>query len=88
MKSLYYEKYGDSDVLSIRDIPKPKPQKGEVLVKVQAASVNPLDWRLMQADPFLVRLAFGLRKPKSHCLGADFSGVVESVADDVTQFKK
>ncbi|MDF1659700.1 MAG: NAD(P)-dependent alcohol dehydrogenase [Verrucomicrobiales bacterium] len=87
MKSLYFEKYGSSDVLSIRELPKPELKAGRVLVKVHAVSLNPLDWRLMQADPFVIRLIFGLCKPKHHCLGADFSGVVESVADDVSGFE-
>lgn len=87
MKSLYFDTYGSSDVLSLREIPKPKLESGNVLIKVSAAAVNPLDWRLMRADPFLARLSFGLRKPKLTMLGADFSGVVESVAQDVSDFK-
>lgn len=87
MKALYFEKYGNSDVLSLRDLPKPEPGPGRVLVKVQAASVNPLDWRLMRADPFLVRMAFGFFKPKVHGLGADFSGVVEETGDGVSAFE-
>jgi NADPH:quinone reductase-like Zn-dependent oxidoreductase len=86
MKSLYYEKYGNSEVLSIRETAKPEIRPGEVLVKVHAASVNPLDWRLMKADPFLVRMSSGLLKPKVNGLGADFSGIVEGTASDVTEF--
>ena len=87
MKALYFENYGGSDVLSLREIPRPELHPGRVLVKVHAASVNPLDWRLMRADPFLVRMAFGLFKPKVNCLGADFSGVVAATADDVAGFE-
>jgi len=87
MKSLYFDKYGSSEVLSFREIPRPKLDSGNVLIKVSAAAVNPLDWRLMRADPFLARMSFGLRKPKLTVLGADFSGVVESVAQDVSDFK-
>ena len=87
MKSLYFEKYGPSDVLSIREVPMPALESGRVQVKVHSVSLNPLDWRLMRADPFLVRLAFGLFKPKFNCLGADFSGVVESVASEVSEFE-
>ncbi|MEM9018206.1 MAG: NAD(P)-dependent alcohol dehydrogenase [Verrucomicrobiota bacterium] len=87
MKSLYFEKYGSSDVLSIQELPKPELEPGRVLVKVRSVALNPLDWRLMQADPFLIRLAFGLCKPRLRCLGADFSGVVESVASDVSGWK-
>ena len=87
MKSLYFEKYGNSDVLSFRELPKPELEEGQVRIKVHAASVNPLDWRLMQADPFLVRFFSGFWKPKSNGLGADFSGVVESVSEGVLKFK-
>lgn len=87
MKSLYFEKYGSWDVLSFRDLPKPKLEPGRVLVKVQAAAVNPLDWRLVRADPFIVRLGLGFFKPKHKFLGADFSGVVDSVADDVSSLQ-
>lgn len=86
MKSLYFEKYGSSDVLSVRDIPKPTLEPGRVMIRVHAVSINPLDWRLMKAEPFLARFAFGLLKPKLNGLGADFSGVVESVASDVSDF--
>lgn len=84
MKSLFFEKYGDSSVLSIREKPKPLLEPGRVIVKVHAASLNPLDWRLMRADPFLIRMYMGLFKPKVNTLGADFSGVVDSVASDVS----
>lgn len=87
MKSVYFDKYGDSDVLSFREVPMPQVKPGHALVRVHAASLNPLDWRLMKADPVLVRFAFGLFKPKFHTLGADFSGVVESVAEDVTEYQ-
>lgn len=87
MQSLYYEKYGSSEVLSIREVTKPRVEPGEVLVKVEAASVNPLDWRLMQADPFLVRMSSGLFRPKVNSLGADFSGVVKSTAGNVSGFE-
>ncbi len=87
MKAVFFNNYGSSDVLSIRDRSMPEAKAGTVLIKVKAASVNPLDWRLMRADPFLVRLSFGLRKPKINGLGADFSGIVDSVADDVSDFK-
>lgn len=87
MKALYYDRYGSSAVLSIRDRPMPEMKAGDVLVKVMAAAVNPLDWRLMRADPFLVRMHAGLFRPKYNCLGADFSGVVESVGEGVTRLK-
>ncbi len=87
MKSLHFDQYGGSEVLSIREVAEPEEEAGRVIVRVEAASVNPLDWRLMQADPFLVRLNFGFFKPKFHGLGADFSGVVEAVGEGVTGYE-
>lgn len=87
MKAIVYTQYGSPDVLQYRDIEKPTPKENEVLVKVHAAAANPLDWRQMRADPILVRLDGGLRKPKHPILGADIAGVVETVGKNVTQFK-
>ncbi|MEM9160142.1 MAG: NAD(P)-dependent alcohol dehydrogenase [Verrucomicrobiota bacterium] len=86
MKTLYFEKYGNSEVLSFRDLPQPTLSPGYVLVKVHTASVNPLDWRLMQANPFIVRMSRGWFKPTETGLGADISGVIESTATDVADW--
>jgi NADPH:quinone reductase-like Zn-dependent oxidoreductase len=87
MKAIIYTEYGSPDVLQFTDIAKPTPKDNEVLVKIYAASANPLDWHLMRASPFIARLGNGLLKPKDTRLGADFAGVVESVGRNVTQFK-
>ncbi|HWM50439.1 MAG TPA: NAD(P)-dependent alcohol dehydrogenase, partial [Thermoplasmata archaeon] len=58
-----------------------------VLVKVHAASANPVDWHTMRGKPFLVRFSEGLRKPKDPRLGTDIAGRVEAVGSNVTQFK-
>ena len=63
VKAIYFDQYGPPEVLSLRDLPTPAPQPGEVLIKVQASSVNAADWHIMRADPFLARLMFGLFKP-------------------------
>lgn len=62
-------------------------QNNEILLRVKATAVNSGDWRLRKADPFAVRLFFGLMKPKLNILGAVFSGDVESVGKNVTRFK-
>ncbi len=88
MKAIVRTKYGSPDVLELREIDKPAPTDNQVLVRVQAAAVNPLDWHILRGEPFLVRLmGFGLFKPKHQILGADMSGRVEAVGKDVTQFQ-
>ena len=87
MKAIVYENFGSPDVLEYRDIEKPTPADDEVLIKVRAASVNPLDWKLMKGGPFIFRLPFGLGKPKMKRPGVDVAGEVEAVGKKVAQFK-
>ncbi|MHA1974409.1 MAG: NAD(P)-dependent alcohol dehydrogenase [Candidatus Hodarchaeales archaeon] len=88
MKAIVRTKYGSPDVLELREIDKPAPTDNQVLVSVQAAAVNPLDWHILRGEPFLVRLmGFGLLNPKHHILGADMAGRVEAVGKDVIQFQ-
>jgi NADPH:quinone reductase-like Zn-dependent oxidoreductase len=85
MKAITHCEYGSPDVLKLEDVEKPVPNDDQVLVKVRAASVNPLD--LTIRGPLLLRPLFGLRKPKDTRLGVDYSGTVEAVGKNVTQFK-
>ena len=87
MKAIVYHKYGSPDVLELQEVEKPTPKDDEVLIKVQAASVNPIDWHFMRATPFFARLATGLLKPKRKILGADLAGRVEAVGGNVKQFQ-
>ncbi len=87
MKAIVYTQYGSPDVLQLKEVEKPVPKDGEILVKIYAASANPLDWHLMRGAPFLARLEGGLRKPKDPRLGADIAGRVEAVGNNVTQFE-
>ncbi len=57
MKAIVYPKYGSPDVLQFKEVEKPAPKDDEILVKIHAASANSLDWHLMRASPFFVRLA-------------------------------
>ncbi len=88
MKAIVYTEYGSADVLHYTEVPKPVPGANEVLIKIRAAALNALDWRMMNGKPVVVRpLIGGLRKPKITRPGADVAGQVEAVGKDVTQFK-
>ena len=87
MKAIVYQDFGSPDILRCEEIDKPIPGDNEVLIKVRAASVNPLDWKLMKGGPFIVRLLLGLGKPKIKRPGVDVAGQVEAVGRNVTQFK-
>jgi len=87
MKAIVYHNYGSPDVLKREEIEKPTASDDEVLIKVRAASVNPLDWHYMRGTPYIVRIKAGLRKPKVTRLGVDVAGQVEAVGRNVTQFK-
>ena len=87
MKAIVYRCYGSSDVLEYEDVEKPTAADDEILVKVHAASVNPLDWHYMRGSPYLMRLMSGLGAPDNTRLGVDFAGTVEAVGRDVRRFK-
>lgn len=84
MKAAVYIRYGPPDVVHIEHVEKPVPKEHEVLIKVCAASVNPLDEGITKGGG---RIVTGLRKPKITRLGVDVSGQVEAVGRNVTQFK-
>jgi NADPH:quinone reductase-like Zn-dependent oxidoreductase len=85
MKAITHCEYGGPEVLKVEEIEKPVPNDNQVLVKVRANSVNPLD--LTIRGPLLLRPLFGLRKPKDTRLGVDYSGTVEAIGKNVTNFK-
>lgn len=88
MKAIVYTEYGSPDVLQFTEVAKPVPKDGEVLIKIRAAALNALDWRMMRGKPVLVRLMIGgLRKPKTTRPGVDVAGQVEAVGRNVTQFQ-
>jgi len=86
VKAIRHCEYGSPDVLKLDDIEKPVHNDSEILVRVRAASLNPVDGHLMRAL-FPLRLMTGLRKPRKTLLGADVAGQVEAVGRNVTQFK-
>jgi NADPH:quinone reductase-like Zn-dependent oxidoreductase len=89
MKAIRFGRYGSADVLEVRDVDVPAVGDDELLVRVRAASVNPLDWHFMRGMPYVVRLMAGLPRPKASArkLGADMAGSVEAVGKNVTSFR-
>ena len=87
MKAAVNTRYGSPDVIEIREVPKPEPAAGEVLVRVHASTVSRTDCGQLRAHPFFVRALTGLWRPKRTILGFDFAGEVESVGEGVKAFK-
>ena len=92
MKAIAYSHYGPPEVLEPVDLPRPEPKSGEILVRIHATSVTAGDYRARSLDMppgfgLVGRLVFGLCRPRRRILGAEFSGVVEAVGEDVTRFK-
>src|SRR5712675_611561 len=87
MQAIVSRCYGPPEVLRLEAIAKPVPKADELLVRVHAASVNPLDWHYMRGKPYLVRLEAGMGAPEVPRLGVDFAGTVEAVGSSVTRFK-
>jgi NADPH:quinone reductase-like Zn-dependent oxidoreductase len=87
MKAIVQSKYGAPDVLELRDIEKPALRDTDVLVRVHAAAINPLDWHDIRGLPYFVRIGNGLLKPKDRVPGVDVAGHVEAVGRNVTQLR-
>src|SRR3954451_20710733 len=78
MKAVQIHAFGGPDVLQFEDVPRPEPKPNEVLVRVDAAGVNPVDWKNRKGY---------LKTPLPMIMGIDFSGVVESIGSAVTKFR-
>ena len=87
MKAAIRERYGPAEeVVELREVERPTPADGEVVIRVHAASINRADFDGIQPRPSFVRLFIGLRAPRNHRLGLDVAGVVDSVGAGVTRF--
>jgi NADPH:quinone reductase-like Zn-dependent oxidoreductase len=82
-----YRCYGSPEILELVTMEKPAPSGDEVLIRVRAAAVNPLDWHYMRGLPYFMRLDSGIGVPEDNRMGVDFAGVVEAVGPDVTRFE-
>lgn len=87
MKAVVVNGYGSPDVLELRDVARPEPGAGEVLVRVLAASVNDWDWAMLRGTPLAGRLVYGLLKPRVRVLGCDIAGRVEATGEGVQRLK-
>ena len=89
MKAIVFTQYGSPDGLELKEVPKPAPKDGELLIRVHASSINSWDWEYLNGKPFINRLMFGLLKPKrgKQRLGADIAGTVEAIGRQVTRFQ-
>lgn len=85
MRAVTFERYGGPEVLRLQQLEKPVPDEREVLVRIEASGVATGDGLVMRGTPFMVRLVFGLTKPKVHVLGSDLAGVVEAVGSEVDE---
>jgi len=87
MKAIVQDRYGSSEVLRARDVGKPSVGAGDVLVRVEAASIHVGDWIVMTGSPFVMRFATGLSRPKNPIPGTDIAGTVEAVGSEATSLR-
>lgn len=88
MRAVVHTSYGSPDVLQLKEISKPTPKDDEVLVRVHATTVTPVDCTFRRGKDFFARLFTGIMKPKNPILGAELAGKVEGVGQNVEKFKK
>ncbi|MDH4184021.1 MAG: NAD(P)-dependent alcohol dehydrogenase [Nitrospinota bacterium] len=88
MKAAVLTGYGPVENFQLREVEKPVPKKGEILLKVHAASINSWDWEILKGTPFANRIMFGLTRPRPGLIvGCDVAGVVESLGPGVDMFQ-
>ncbi|MCB1145313.1 MAG: NAD(P)-dependent alcohol dehydrogenase [Leptospiraceae bacterium] len=88
MRAAVFHSYGEPENITIEEVPIPEPKATQIRIRVIASAIHSADIRIRRADPFLVRFAFGLFKPRTGRLGIVYSGVVEKCPEQVTVFKE
>jgi NADPH:quinone reductase-like Zn-dependent oxidoreductase len=86
MRAIVQDTYGSADVLHLAQIPRPECSDDEVLLRVHAAGLDRGAWHLMTGKPYLLRLAFGIRRPRNPVLGHEVAGTVVAIGSAVTRF--
>lgn len=86
MKAVVYDRYGSIEQLKIEEINKPRPRDNEVLIRINAVSINASDWELLRGKPLYARI-YGLFRPRSRILGSDISGEVVAVGSSADKFR-
>lgn len=87
MKAMVHHEYDQPDVLRLEDVQRPAPGEDEVLVRVRAVGINWADYSVLTGVPYMIRLGFGLMRPRKGIRGTDISGVVEAVGSGVAGFQ-
>jgi NADPH:quinone reductase-like Zn-dependent oxidoreductase len=87
VKAIVHHQYGSPDLLAFEEVPTPVPGDSEVLLKVRAASLNPLDWHTVRGLPYPLRIGNGFTTPKKAVPGVDVAGQVEAVGANVAQVR-
>jgi NADPH:quinone reductase-like Zn-dependent oxidoreductase len=87
MKAIIQFQYGSPDVLTLEEVERPVIGDNDVLLRVRAAAVNPLDWHNVRGLPYPLRIGNGLIKPKSRVLGVDSAGYIEAIGRNVQHFR-
>lgn len=92
MKAVVCERYGSPDVLQLKEVDKPAPRDNEVLIRIHATTVTSGDWRIRSLNVptgfgLIIRLVFGISRPRQPVLGSELAGVVEMVGKGVSRFK-
>jgi NADPH:quinone reductase-like Zn-dependent oxidoreductase len=86
MRAVVYDRYGPPEVQQLEDVARPVPKADEVLVKIHATTVTRTDCGVRAGKPFVVRLFFGIRRPKQRILGTELAGEVEAIGAAVSEF--